>query len=79
MRGEKYGFAVVFFDSTGERTFALPIPNAEDFQMPNRRDIANTDVLDSVRKGTTPTSRKPVYAATVNGFHSGGTNTDGRL
>lgn len=67
MRGEKYGFAVVFYDSTGERTFALPIPNAEDFQMPNRRDIPKADALASVRNGDG--WQRTVWAATVNGYH----------
>ena len=40
-RGEKYGFAIVFFDETGEKSFAVPLPNAESLQMPNRRENCN--------------------------------------
>ena len=38
MRGEKYGWAIVFFDRKGQKSFAVPIPNFDNFQMPNRRE-----------------------------------------
>lgn len=52
LHGEKYGFAVVFYDSFGARSFAVPINDTSalypqlgdfnNFQMPNRRDIPDT-------------------------------------
>ena len=56
LHGEKYGFAVVFYDSFGARSFAAPINDTSvlypalgdfnNFQMPNRRDIpdASADI-----------------------------------
>lgn len=56
LHGEKYGFAVVFYDSFGARSFAVPINDTSvlypqfgdfnNFQMPNRRDVpdASADV-----------------------------------
>lgn len=56
LHGEKYGFAVVFYDSFGARSFAVPINDTSvlypalgafnNFQMPNRRDIpdASADI-----------------------------------
>jgi len=38
MRGERYGFATVFYDTNGARSFALDVPNNTDVQMPQRRD-----------------------------------------
>lgn len=52
MRGEKTGFGVVLFDKSNNPTFALPIPNAENFEFPNRRDEASTDSIDTSYKGT---------------------------
>jgi hypothetical protein len=60
MRGEKTGFGVVLFDKSNNPTFALPIPNAENFPFPNRRDVVSTDTLNSSYKGT-------VRAANTNG------------
>lgn len=37
-RGEKYGFASVFYDQNGARSFGLEIPNFTNEKMPERRD-----------------------------------------
>jgi hypothetical protein len=60
MRGEKTGFGVVLFDKSNNPTFALPIPNAENFNFPNRRDPATTLSINTSYKGT-------VYAANTAG------------
>jgi hypothetical protein len=52
MRGEKTGFGVVLFDKSNNPTFALPIPNAVNFDFPNRRDAALTNTLNTSYKGT---------------------------
>ena len=52
MRGEKTGFGVVLFDKSNNPTFALPIPNAQNFQFPNRRDVVSTITLNTSYKGT---------------------------
>jgi hypothetical protein len=52
MRGEKTGFGVVLFDKSNNPTFALPIPNAGNFDFPNRRDLAITDSINTSYKGT---------------------------
>lgn len=52
MRGEKTGFGVVLFDKSNNPTFALPIPNAENFSFPNRRDQAFSNTLNTSYKGT---------------------------
>jgi hypothetical protein len=38
MRGEKTGFGVVLFDKNNNPSYATEIPNADNFQFPNRRD-----------------------------------------
>ena len=65
MHGERYGFAAVFLDGTGERSFAIPITGGENFQMPNRRDIASQNTLNSISNGDG--FQKSVRAATVDG------------
>ena len=52
MRGDKTGFGVVIFDKSNNPSFALPIPNAENFQFPNRRDVASTNTINTSYKGT---------------------------
>ena len=53
MRGEKFGYASVFFDDNGARTFALDIPAHTNIKMPERRDPMN---IDSLKLSVTPTS-----------------------
>jgi len=60
MRGEKTGFGVVIFDKSNNPSFAIPIPNAENFAFPNRRDITSTNTINTSYKGT-------VRAANTNG------------
>jgi hypothetical protein len=38
MRGEKYGFGVQMYDPAAGLTFVTPVPDYEDYPMPNRRD-----------------------------------------
>lgn len=38
MRGEKTGFGVVLFDKNNNPSYATEIPNATNFEFPNRRD-----------------------------------------
>lgn len=45
MRGEKFGYASVFFGENGDRSFALDIPNSTNVKMPERRDPMNNDNL----------------------------------
>lgn len=52
MRGENTGFGVVIFDKSNNPSFALPIPNAENFEFPNRRDEASTNTINTSYKGT---------------------------
>jgi len=65
MRGEKFGFAIVFFDGLGERTFAIPVKGGENFEFPNRRDKASENTLKSTANGDG--FQKTVAAATVDG------------
>jgi len=51
MHGEKYGYAAVFFDKIGERSFGVPVKDGENFQMPNRRKLASADTLKTVSNG----------------------------
>ena len=44
-RGERGGFASVFFDSNGARSFALEVPNQGNVLMPERRDELTGDSL----------------------------------
>ena len=48
LRGEKYGWSIVFFDLKGQDTFAVPIPNFDNYLMPDRRQQvingSNTDL-----------------------------------
>jgi len=65
-RGERYGFALVGFDSEGNPSFALPIPGSNsnfptpntfnNFQMPNRRDaLSGASLLASTEVYNTST------------------------
>lgn len=38
-RGERYSFAVVPWDGNSAKQPAVPIPGAQDYQFPNRRDV----------------------------------------
>ena len=60
MRGERYGWGVLLWDSQGGYSFVDKIPNFEDFEMPNRRDIVPTLVSYASYLGTP-------RAATVDG------------
>lgn len=65
-RGERYGFAVVGRDANNQPSFAIPPPNVggddyQNFQMPNRRDVATAD--------TRAWSTGMVKAATVDGLN----------
>lgn len=52
MRGEKTGFGVVLFDKSNNPTFAVEIPEASNFNFPNRRDEASTLSINTSYKGT---------------------------
>ena len=43
MGGEKYGFGIACFSSTGGSSFARPIPSLKNFEFPNRRDEVSAD------------------------------------
>lgn len=45
MRGEKYGLGIQMYDPAGGRTFVTAIPDYDDYQFPNRRDIKDGDSL----------------------------------
>lgn len=62
MRGEKTGFGIVLFDKNNNPSYATQIPNATNFEFPNRRSII-TDLTE-----TNYTSYKGVVRAA---------NTDG--
>jgi hypothetical protein len=53
MRGEAQGFGVVLFSESGNKSYASEI--VESYQMPNRRDVLENDVLDTSYFGV-PTS-----------------------
>ena len=65
MHGERHGFAALFVDGNGERSFAIPVTNGENFQFPNRRDIASQNTLNSISNGDG--FRQSVTAANVDG------------
>lgn len=46
-RGERFGYALQFVDDLGGLTFAVPIPDLENYQMPNRRD-AMTGIAETL-------------------------------
>lgn len=62
-RGERHTFAVALWDGSASRTFAIPIPGAENFQFPNRRDIKGAD--GQWGNNSELYSSDPLYAATV--------------
>lgn len=45
MNGEKYGFYIVFWDSTFTRTFAEKIDGIDNYEFPNLRDEASDDTI----------------------------------
>lgn len=61
MRGEKHGYGIVLWDEQGQNSFAKTIGGAENFQMPNRRDITS-----SLTEGVS-------YYGTVRAAHVDGT------
>lgn len=61
MRGEKHGYGIVLYDGQGQNTFAKSIGGAENFQMPQRRDITS-----SLTEGVS-------YYGTVRAAHTDGT------
>lgn len=60
MRGERTGFGVVLFDKNNNSSYAQTIPNSDNYEFPNRRDIVSADTLGTSYFGV-------VEAATVNG------------
>lgn len=58
--GERYGFAINGFDGVFGQFYAQKIPNATDYQIPNRRDVVSATTALYSYGGT-------VKAATVNG------------
>lgn len=65
MHGERYGYAAVFIDGAGERSFAIPVTGGENFQMPNRRDVASQNTLNNISNGDG--FQRSVTAANVDG------------
>jgi hypothetical protein len=43
MRGERTGFGVVLYDKNSNPSYGVAIPNATNFQFPNRRDEVSTE------------------------------------
>jgi hypothetical protein len=60
VRGERNGFGVVFHDNAHNSSYAVKIPNTDNFQYPNRREPISTDTLGMSYFGT-------VTAANING------------
>lgn len=58
--GEKHGYAIIAYDEQGENTYAIPVPNFDNYQYPNRRDPVSVDTLNNSYFGT-------VRAADTNG------------
>jgi len=58
-RGERFGYAIQCVDDLGGLTFAVPIPDLENYQMPNRRDAMTgvSEVLSNLY-----TDERPEYA-----------------
>lgn len=46
MGGEKFGYAAVFFNHNYTNSFAVPIPNFENYQMPDRRDECSNESIN---------------------------------
>ena len=61
--GEKHGYAIIAYDEQGENTYAIPIPNFDNYQYPNRRDPMSAETRDNSYFGT-------VKAANTNGVVS---------
>lgn len=57
MDGEKYGFAAVLYDDDNQFTYAVPITDFENFQMPDRRDIPSTDTISHSYFGMSDAAR----------------------
>jgi hypothetical protein len=60
MHGERNGFGVVFHDKSHNSSYVVKVPNADNFQYPNRRDSVSSDTLGMSYFGV-------VTAANVNG------------
>lgn len=60
MRGERTGFGIVLFDKNNNASYGQSIPNSDNYQFPNRRDIVSSDTLGTSYLGV-------VEAATVDG------------
>lgn len=58
MRGERYGFAIVFFDNGGNPTYGAPIPNSSNYKFPNRRESLPLEIKSTSYLGAS-------YATTV--------------
>jgi hypothetical protein len=63
-RGEKYGFAVGFWNNLMGKTFATKVPNFTNYQMPERRDEASalTGTFSYTASGTTTLPTAVVYS-----------------
>ena len=57
MRGDKTGFGVVLFDSYNNASYATKIPQLENFEFPNRRDIMSSDTQGTSYKGAVKAAR----------------------
>jgi len=57
MDGEKYGFAAVLYDDNNQFTYAVPITDFTNFQMPDRRDVPSSDTIDHSYFGTSSAAR----------------------
>lgn len=74
-RGEKYGHAIMPWSPSGAKGFCIPIPGAENLQMPNRRDKKDGDSLryssDSLWAANTDTTGAEQVSATYEAFEQG--------
>jgi hypothetical protein len=57
MDGEKYGFAAVLYDDNNQFTYAVPITDFENFQMPDRRDVPSADTINHSYFGMSDAAR----------------------
>ena len=62
-RGEKYGFAVGFWNNLMGKTFATKVTGFDNYQMPERRDTASADTqtFSYTYSGATTLPRAAVY------------------
>jgi hypothetical protein len=56
MRGERYGYGINLFDGVGASGFVTKAPTLENFQFPNRRDVADSDTQNYSLFGTVKAS-----------------------